>query len=103
MAARLKPNDLSATEEADNWELLLRECSLAGVVIDEQVRKLAQASLKRARAGSSGGGVDLRTLATAELTALLEQKELRRDAARHPVRAARDADAAGDLLGHPRA
>ncbi|HEY2744933.1 MAG TPA: hypothetical protein VGL86_09940, partial [Polyangia bacterium] len=81
VAARLKPNDLSATEEADNWEHLLRECSLAGVIIDEQVRKLAHASLRRARAGSTGGGVDLRTLATAELTALLEQKELRRDAA----------------------
>jgi hypothetical protein len=81
VAARLKPNDLSATEEADNWEHLLRECSLAGVIIDEQVRKLAHASLKRARAGTTGGGVDLRTLATAELTALLEQKELRRDAA----------------------
>jgi CpXC motif protein len=81
VAARLKPNDLSATEEADNWELLMRECSLAGVVIDEQVRKLAQASLKRARVGQAGGGIDLRTLATAELTALLEQKDLRRDAA----------------------
>jgi hypothetical protein len=81
VAARLKPNDLSATEEADNWELLMRECSLAGVVIDEQVRKLAQSSLKRARVGSGGGGVDLRTLATAELTALLEQKDLRREAA----------------------
>jgi hypothetical protein len=80
VAARLKPNDLSATEEADNWELLMRECSLAGVVIDEQVRKLAQSSLKRARVGT-GSGVDLRTLATAELAALLEQKELRRDAA----------------------
>jgi hypothetical protein len=79
VAARLKPNDLSATEEADNWELLLRECSLAGVVIDDQVRKLAQASLRRARA-SSGGGVDLRALSTAELVALLEQKELRREA-----------------------
>ncbi|MDB4968327.1 MAG: Methyltransferase type 11 [Myxococcales bacterium] len=81
VAARLKPNDLSATEEADNWEHLMRECSLAGVVIDEQVRKLAQSSLKRARVGSAGGGVDLRTLATAELTALLEQKDLRREAA----------------------
>jgi hypothetical protein len=81
VAARLKPNDLSATEEADNWEHLLRECSLAGVSIDDQVRKLAQTSLKRARVGSSGAGVDLRTLATAELTSLLEQKELRRDAA----------------------
>jgi hypothetical protein len=81
VAARLKENDLTATEEADNWEHLLRECSLAGVVIDEQVRKLAQTSMRRARAGTAGGGVDLRTLATAELTALLEQKELRRDAA----------------------
>lgn len=80
VAARLKPNDLSATEEADNWELLMRECSLAGVVMDDEVRKLAHASLKRARA-ANGGGVDLRTLATAELAALLEQKELRRDAA----------------------
>lgn len=81
VAARLKPNDLSATEEADNWELLMRECSLAGVVMDEQVRKLAQASLKRARVGASGVGVDLRTMASGELLALLEQKDLRRDAA----------------------
>jgi hypothetical protein len=81
VAARLKPNDLSATEEADNWELLLRECSLAGVVVDDQVRKLAQSSLKRARAGAGGGGVDLRTLATAELVALLDQKDLRHEAA----------------------
>ena len=55
VAARLKPNDLSATEEADNWELLLRECSLAGVVIDDQVRKLAQTSLRRARVGRGRG------------------------------------------------
>ncbi len=81
IAARLKPNDLSATEEADNWELLLRECALVGVVIDDQVRKLAQSSLKRARVGQSGGGIDLRTLATAELVSLLEQKDLRREAA----------------------
>jgi hypothetical protein len=81
VAARLKPNDLSATEEADNWELLLRECALVGVVIDDQVRKLAQQSLKRARVGQSGGGIDLRTLATAELVSLLEQKDLRREAA----------------------
>jgi hypothetical protein len=79
VAARLKPNDLSATEEADNWELLLRECSLAGVVIDDQVRKLAQTSMRRARA-NGGAGVDLRALSTAELVALLEQKELRREA-----------------------
>jgi hypothetical protein len=79
VAARLKPNDLSATEEADNWELLLRECSLAGVIIDDQVRKLAQSSMRRARA-NGGAGVDLRALSTAELVALLEQKELRREA-----------------------
>jgi hypothetical protein len=81
VAARLKPNDLSATEEADNWELLMRECAVVGVVIDDQVRKLAQASLKRARVGQSGSGIDLRTLATAELVSLLEQKDLRREAA----------------------
>jgi CpXC protein len=80
VAARLKPNDLSATEEADNWELLLRECALAGVAVDDQVRKLAQQSLKRARVGQSGG-IDLRTLGTAELVTLLEQKDLRREAA----------------------
>jgi hypothetical protein len=80
VAARLKPNDLSATEEADNWELLLRECSLAGVLVDDQVRKLAQQSLMRARAGA-GAGIDLRTLATAELVAMLEQKDLRHEAA----------------------
>ena len=89
VAARLKPNDLSATEEADNWELLLRECSLAGVVIDEQVRKLAQASLKRARvgtrqrrrsahAGDGGAGGAARAEGAAP----------RRR--RHPVRAARE-------------
>jgi hypothetical protein len=50
-------------------------------MIDDQVRRLAEQSVKRARAGTSGGGVDLRTLATAELVSLLEQKDLRREAA----------------------
>jgi hypothetical protein len=79
VAARLKPNDLSATEEADNWELLLRECSLASVIIDDQVRKLAQTSMRRARANGDAS-VDLRALSTADLSAVLEQKELRREA-----------------------
>jgi hypothetical protein len=80
VASRSRPNDLSAAEEAENWELLLRECALAGVVIDDDTHALAASSIKRARAGTSGG-VDLRTLASAELAALLERRELRRDAA----------------------
>ncbi len=80
VSARSKPNDLSAAEEAENWDLLLRECALAGVVVDDQVRQLAAATVRRARAGT-GKGVDLRALGTAELVALLERKELRREAA----------------------
>jgi hypothetical protein len=80
VSARVVPNNLSAAEEAENWELLLRECSLAGVIVDDTVRQLAAAALKRARAGG-GGGVDLRAMESSELVALLEQKELRREAA----------------------
>ncbi len=80
VSARTRANDLSATEEADNWEALLRECALAGVVADDSVKTLVAAALKRARA-QGGGGVDLRALDSAELVALLERKELRREAA----------------------
>src|SRR5205807_9438393 len=76
-----RSNDLSPAEEAENWELLMRECALAGVVVDEQVRQLADQSLKRARAGHSASGVDLRAMETGELVALLERRELRREAA----------------------
>jgi hypothetical protein len=81
VAARQRANDLSAVEEAENWDLLLRECALAGVIIDDEVRQLAAASVKRARAGTAGAGVDLRTLTTDELVTLLERKELRREVA----------------------
>lgn len=80
VSSRVRPNDLSAQEEAENWDLLLRECALAGVLVDDRIRQLAADSVKRARA-AAGGGVDLRTLATSELVALLEPKELRREAA----------------------
>lgn len=80
ISSRQRPNDLSAAEEAENWDLLLRECSLAGVVVDDQVRQLAAQAVKRARA-SHGAGVDLRALDTSELVQLLERKELRREAA----------------------
>src|SRR5581483_10506496 len=80
VSARVKPNDLSAAEEADNWQSLLHECERAGVTVDESARLAAQSSLKRARAGTQGG-VDLRTLETGELEALLERRELRREAA----------------------
>jgi hypothetical protein len=80
VSARTRPNDLSATEEANNWESLLRECAAAGVNVDEATRKLALGADRRARAGG-GGGVDLRSMSTAELCELLERKELRRDAA----------------------
>ncbi len=80
VSARVKPNDLSAGEEAENWQHLLAECERAGVIVESVVLKTAQGAVKRARAGS-GGGVDLRTLDTAELEALLERRELRREAA----------------------
>jgi hypothetical protein len=79
VCARQRPNDLTATEEAENWELLLRECAHASVPVDDSVRALAQAAQRRVRAGTSG--VDLRSLAADELVALLERKELRREAA----------------------
>jgi hypothetical protein len=79
ISSRQRPNDLSAAEEAENWELLLRECAQSGVVVDDTVRALAQAAQRRVRARTSG--VDLRSLSSDELVALLERKELRREAA----------------------
>jgi hypothetical protein len=81
VSARQRPNDLSAAEEAENWEMLLRECALAGVVVDDTVRQLADGAVKRARAANAGAGVDMRSLDSDELVALLERKELRREAA----------------------
>jgi len=86
VSTRARANDLSAAEEAENWDLLLRECALAGVVVDDHVRQVAEQAVKRARA-SSGAGVDLRSLGANELVQLLDagpdgaRKELRRQAA----------------------
>jgi hypothetical protein len=88
ISSRVRANDLSPAEEAENWDLLLRECALAGVVVEDQIRQLAAQAVKRARA-SSGAGVDLRSLDTAELVSLLDpgpnadpaRRELRRQAA----------------------
>jgi len=81
VSARRKPNDLSAAEEAENWERLLHECAQAGVPIDDTAKRLQQAAARRARATTTGAGVDLRAMETTELVALLERKELRREAA----------------------
>jgi hypothetical protein len=81
VSARRKPNDLSAAEEAENWERLLHECVQAGVPIDDTAKRLQQAAARRARATTTGSGVDLRSMETTELVALLERKELRREAA----------------------
>jgi hypothetical protein len=80
VSSRARNNDLSAAEEADNWEALLRECALAGVVVDDATKLLVAAALKRARA-QGGAGVDMRALDSGELATLLERKELRREAA----------------------
>src|SRR5262249_42584436 len=80
VSVRAKPNDLSAQEEADNWNELIAECARAGIEVDSAIKQVAAAALKRARAGQSGG-VDLRALTTSELEALYELRERRRDAA----------------------
>jgi len=80
VSTRTRTNDLSASEEAENWHKLFHEAEQSGVVVDERARRLADAAQRRARAGT-GGGVDLRALPTSELINLLEQKDLRREAA----------------------
>ena len=80
VATRTRTNDLSASEEAENWHKLFHEAEQSGVVVEERVRRLAEAAQRRARAGT-GGGVDLRAMPTEELVNLLEQKDLRREAA----------------------
>ncbi|MSP61106.1 MAG: hypothetical protein EXR72_12325 [Myxococcales bacterium] len=77
---RIRQNDLSPGEEAENWRLLAAECHAAGVVLDARALRLAQAAERRARTVASGG-TDLRTLPVAELVACLERRELRREAA----------------------
>jgi hypothetical protein len=79
VALRMRPNDLSPDEEAENWRLLLAECQAAGVSLDPQVEQLARAAERRARAVASGA-VDLRAFSTTELVAALDKKELRREA-----------------------
>ncbi len=81
VASGQRPNDLTAVEEAENWEHLLKECGEAGVIVDDTVRSLASSAARRARAAATGAGVDLRSLDSVELVALLERKELRREAA----------------------
>jgi hypothetical protein len=80
VALRIRPNDLSPDEEAENWRLLSAECQAASVQLDPQVERLARSADRRAQA-VQGGGVDLRALGGPELIALLERKELRREAA----------------------
>jgi hypothetical protein len=80
VALRMRPNDLSADEEAENWRLLAAECQAAGVALDPQVEQLARAADQRVRA-VAGGGADLRALPSPRLIELLEQKEARYEAA----------------------
>jgi hypothetical protein len=80
VALRIRQNDLSPEEEAENWRLLTAECQAAGVQLDPQVARLGRSADRRAQA-VQGGGIDLRALDGPELTALLERKELRREAA----------------------
>jgi hypothetical protein len=107
LSARLRPSDLSAADEAANWEQLLREADAQGIVIEDAVRRLAEAAFeriggqpsKRARAGAKGpSGVaaaptrgmphsskaqapTMHDRATSELLTSLDDRELRLDAA----------------------
>ncbi len=80
VALRMRANDLSPDEEAENWRLLVAECEAAGVTLDPQVEQLARAAERRARAVAAGA-VDLRALSTKELAEALDKKEHRREAA----------------------
>ena len=104
LSARLKPSDLSPAEEAANWELLLREADSLRLVVDDAVQRLADAAFQRAggrparrpRAPATPSrprtpglpaprvqqpSKDLSSLGSMELLSLLEDRELRLDAA----------------------
>jgi hypothetical protein len=108
LSARLRPSDLSAADEAANWEQLLREAEAQGIAVEDAIRRLAEAAFeriggqpsKRARAGAKGpSGVSaapmrgmpqasskpkmpsVQTRDTGELLTLLDDRELRLEAA----------------------
>lgn len=49
VSAGLRPNDLDPVEQWENWDVLLNLCSEIGLQPDDEVVKLAQASLERAQ------------------------------------------------------
>jgi hypothetical protein len=103
LSARLRPSDLSPADEAANWELLLREAESHGVIIDDAVRRLAEASFDRIggrpsrrarprpmtehraamprRREPAAPRADFSGLGTGELMALLDDRERRMQAA----------------------
>ncbi|MEO6954954.1 MAG: CpXC domain-containing protein [Polyangia bacterium] len=104
LSARLKPSDLQPAEEATNWELLLREADSLRLSVDDAVQRLADAAFQRAggrpsrrprpsitptRARTPGlttprppqPSKDLSSLGSVELLSLLEDRDLRLDAA----------------------
>jgi HEAT repeat protein len=74
-------SDLTAAEQADNWRLLVEECRVANLSLDPVARALADETTQPLQREAARATEALRGRETAELVALLERRELRRDAA----------------------
>lgn len=87
VSLRIKPCDLDAVYEWENWRLLLADCADYGIVVESQIEDLAAASARKARDMSapfikeSDVGGDVSLLESRELENLLNDRALRRDAA----------------------
>lgn len=87
VSLRLKPCDLSPSQEWENWRSLLDACLARDIEVDRQMEKLAEAAAKAARQTRSGleddaaATLDLEDLSDDALLPLLADRHQRRDAA----------------------
>ncbi|MCA9667665.1 MAG: hypothetical protein KC503_18830 [Myxococcales bacterium] len=87
VSLRLKPSDLDARDEWENWKSLLAECVQHGVEVESQIEELAASAARRAQQGAAllfderEPGGDFGTLDNDELIGMLADRDRRRDAA----------------------
>jgi hypothetical protein len=83
VSLRIKASDLDPRQEWENWKLLLADCVREKVEVDAEMEELASAVARRAGVDEreAGPGGDLSQLDEAMLLPLLEDRELRCDAA----------------------
>ncbi len=82
VSLRIKPSDLDPQQEYENWKMLLSDCAVEGVQVDNEMEELAEGAAKRAKPVEQEEEIlDLSVLPDEELIPLLTERDQRRDAA----------------------